>query len=237
MIFIIFIILWILFADSIWCFVIPIVSIMLRASYRERNVKLFKIAPIVFATFLFFANYYLTDKPLNENLLLSLRIIVFSGLLLHMFDSATKGSLKAMSKLEYLIYSGIRIMAIVEERLSDTWLIFKIRWNKTKLTKKPSLVAFTFVNFIVESTLINKQIQLVNYEKGGLAIKKNINYSYSDKKAFQINLFNNRKIVLAYSTLGDISLLIIILITPTFINLNTIPNKFTNILEYIVSVF
>jgi hypothetical protein len=236
MIFLLFTILWILFADSIWCFLIPIVSLIIRASYRERNIKLFKIYPIIFALLLFLANHFLSEKPLNENLLLSFRIVVFSGLLLHIFDSATRGSLKSLSRLDYLIYTGIRVMSIVEERLSDTWHIFKTRWVHTKLLKKPSLVAFTFANFLLESLVIYNQIQLVNYEKGGLALSKNKNYSVDDKKSFHLNLSRSKRIMISYSTIGDIFLLVIILLPPSLIGLNIIPKKFTTIIDYISSL-
>jgi hypothetical protein len=236
MIYLIFTILWVLFADSIWCFVIPIVSLIIRASYRERNIKLFKIAPIFFAILLFFVNYFISEKPLNENLLLSFRIVVFSGLLIHISDSATRGSLKSVSGIDYLIYTGIRVMSIVEERLSDTWLIFKTRWFHTKFFKKPSLLAYTFANFLLESLVIYNQIQLVNFEKGGLALLKNKNYSVDDKKSIHLKLSSNRRIMIQYSTIGDIFLLIIIFLPSSFIGFHTIPKQFTNILDYISSL-
>lgn len=236
MIYIIFILLWIFAADSIWCFIIPVLSLIIRASYRERNLNLFKVAPFIFATILFLANHYLTEKPFTENLLLSIRIVFFSGLLLHIFDSATKGSLNSMPKIQYYVYLSIRFFSIIKERLSDTWLVFKIKRRNTIIKKRPKLLIYTIANFILECVMVFKQIQVIVFEKGGQEILEKKNYSVLNKRTMQIILPRNKKILITYSSMGDIFLLLLIIMTYPFYGLNTIPIKFIHFFEYLSSL-
>lgn len=216
MIFITFIILLAILADSVWCFVIPIISLFLRAAYKETNLNLIRFAPLVFVTLIFTANIFLSGKSLNENIIFSIRILIFSALLIHIINNLAKKDLASSKGIYFYIYMGMRMFSIIIERLSDTWHILTIRWKQTKFTKKPKLLLYTFSNFVLEMVSVDKQINLVNYEKGGLTnTLPSKDYSY--KKAIVIPLGVSKKISISYSTIGDLACLLIILLPSTTI--------------------
>lgn len=217
MVFIIFIILLAIFADSIWCFVIPCLCLVLRAAYKGVNINVLRINVIAIAFVIFLVNVLFANIPTNESMMLSLRIVVFSALFNHIIDSINKRSLKSTKGSYLYIYMMARTFSIISERQSDTWHIYNVRRKQTKLLKQPKLLLFTFSNFILEMITVEKQINLVNYEKGGLSNNKYSKNS-SNKKAIIIPLYANKKISLSYSTIGDIACLLLILLAPTTIS-------------------
>jgi len=232
MIFFIFIILLVSFADSIWCFVIPLLCIFLRAAYREANVNLIRIATIIFALILFVLNLFFSDKSVDENILGSIRIVLFSALLIHGVDNINKRPLKSTKGYNLYFYMGMRIMSIIRERLSDTWLIFNIRWKQTKLIKKPKLLFSTFGNFLLESVRVNNQINLVNYEKGGIAVNQQ-SIKRDHKRAIVIPFpTSDRKVYISYSFVGDLVLVVLIILPQIILETNSLPRKIIEFIQF-----
>ncbi len=227
MILILLIILWLLFANTVWCFLIPVSCLFIRAAYRERSIKLFKVYPIIFASLLFILNYFLANKPFNDNLILSLRIVAFSGLLIHLFESLENGSFKLFSKLEYSIYYGIRLFTVIVERFSDTFLVLGTRWHSTSFFKKTSLITSTFSNFMLEATLVSKQINLVTYEKGG--INTSSEWNFSRPKLKSLGPFT-------YSFIGDVFLILLLFIPSFVVGEKIIPEKINIVLDFFKSI-
>ena len=209
MILIVVLILWLLTANSIWSFLIPIFCIFIRAAYSSRSVRVFKISPIIFATFLFIYNFFSSDISTETNLINSVRIVVFSALLIHIFEGVVSSPSTAFPKISYHIYSGTRILSIVIERLSDTMSVFYQRARNLSWRKVPKLIGYAFSNFLTEILIVHKTIELVNYEKGG---SNNIT---SWETTLKYN--PNKKIwILSYLTVGDIFLILLLLSTFIF---------------------
>jgi len=230
MFFISFIVLLVIFADSIWCFIIPFLSIFLRAAYKETNVNLIKLITVFFAIFLFLLNLALSNKTMNENVIGSVRLVVFSALLIHIFDNLNRRSLKSSKGFNLYFYMGMRIMSIITERLSDMWLIFTIRWKQTKIIKRPKLLFSTFGNFLLESLVVNNQINLVNYEKGGLITEQPANYD--GQKAIIIPITSTKRITIPYSVIGDLGLLFLIIFPQIIIDTHTLPKKMMELMQF-----
>lgn len=237
MIFFIFAILWIAFADSVWCFILPVICLFIRAAYRERKLQLFTRFALGSAFVITLFNYLASDRSTDDrviNFLFFLRLVIFSALMLHIVDCASRGSFRAWPKVNYLIYTGMRVFSIVKERLMDTWYIFKTRWGNTKFTTKIPLLAFTMTNFLLECILIYNQMTLVNYEKGGTNILNNRVYSDASKKNIRI-MFKHRKVELAYSTIGDLFLLLIVFIP--LVDYRLIPSRIVLYYHNFINLF
>jgi hypothetical protein len=223
MLLILVIILWLLLADSIWSFIIPILCIIIRAAYKDKNIRLFKLAPLVFSVIYFFINVYFVKYNMDFSLLISLRIIVFSVLLLHIFETLESSNFKKLPRFNFFLYYGIRLFSIFFEKFGDTYMLFKLRKKHIKWWKIPGLLKNMLSNCLLEGLLIYKQINLVNYEKGLV------------DKAKYIELQKNKQSSIKLVLVGDFILLLLVLI-PSFVGSNSLlPKSIVSFITFIKS--
>jgi hypothetical protein len=242
MIFFIFLIVWIAVADSVWHFIIPLATLIVRASYRERNFReLFKISAIIILFFIALFNYIFSEsfdrtEFFNKfNWVFFFKLVAFSALMLHEFDNIKRGALQSFPRINAPISMGIRVFSIIKERLDDTWHIYKTRQKYVKWNKQIPLFAYVFFNFILECLIVYREVLLVSFEKGGQHVLDNKTYSDININKIRINIGQKRFAIPCYA-IGDIVLLIIILIPSYLVHRGIIQDSISIIVKHITEL-
>lgn len=159
---------WIVISNSSSLMLLPCVGLFLRSAYKKRSISLFKKEAIIFAIILLIINMIVAEKNFDENLSLSLRILLFSALFIHIIDGIEDISFKKIPQLEFSIYYGIRLLSLIMPRQRDMWYVLKARYKTEKNEEKLKMLYMTFVNFFIEIILLNKQLNMLMFERGGM---------------------------------------------------------------------
>lgn len=219
---------WAIVAHSALAFVLPSAGLVVRAAYTNRSLTLIRWYTTVAASLMFIFNLFIPENTIQYCTILSLRVLIFSALMIHILEGAPNVTIERLPKIGFAFHYVLRVMNIVKVRQSDLWYAFKISWQRTSWDNKHGLILGAFVNSMLEFIILIKQIWMIVYARGG--VPDNLLWKQRAIKKYFLG-------ILPYSLIGDF-FLFMVLVTSAFANKNDfLPNSFHDAAQWLISFF
>jgi len=218
---------WAIVAHSALAFVLPSAGLVVRAAYTNRSLTLVRWYTTVAASLMFIFNLFVPENNIQYCTILSLRVLIFSALMIHILEGAPNVTIERLPKFGFAFHYVLRVMNIVKVRQGDLWYAFKISWQRTKWDNKHGLILGAFVNSMLEFIILIKQIWMIVYARGGLP--NNLLWKQRTPKRYLLG-------VLPYSLIGDFILLAILMTSALADASELLPRHFRDVAHWLISV-
>lgn len=148
MIFVIYSLTWIFTATTFTMLVIPVILVMVRASYLDRNVFLIWI-PVMSSTLIFLYLYHISQKQFLDAALDSGKVLSSSFLFIHLAVALRKdGPSYAGSRLGTLLLLIQRCMVLEKRMILNSLYSFRVRLRFLKSSSKKLSLAGLWSSFL-----------------------------------------------------------------------------------------